>query len=167
MGDAIRAAEARLVARMTRVQAHYAARWRFRSYLLPAGLVAGALLVSFEIHRQPGGALVMSPLLAAAVYARIYGGVTAARVAVSLVMPIAIYEGYQTLALYTPLWSPFLVLALIGLCIERASCARYELGPDRRSAHDPAHMPGAYRAPPPQRPPPSPLDHWGRPVQLP
>ncbi len=147
MGEAIRAAEARLRAGVARARAKYAVRWRFRSYVLPIGLVAGALLVSVELGRQPGGALVMTPLLAAAIYSRVYGGITAARMAVALVAPVAIWEGFLTWEIYALSWAPFLWLALIGLCIERASSVRYELAPLRRSARDRAHTLAIYRAP--------------------
>ncbi len=145
MGEAIRAAEARLHARMADIEARYAVRWRLRSYGLPVGLVAGALLISLDFERQPGGALVMTPLIAAAIWSRAWGGITAARVSVALVAPIVLWVGYVTQGIYGVMWAPFLVLALIGLCIERASSVRYEPEPPRRSVPDPVHRPQAYR----------------------
>ncbi len=151
MGDAVRDAEARLAASVVRIRAKYAERWRFRSYVLPIGLVAGALLVSAEF-RQPGGMLTMTPLIAAAIWSRALGGITAARVATALVALVAIPEGFLTWETYAPSWAPFLWLGLIGLCIERASSARYDLTPPRQSEGRLARSLLTYRAPLSRRP---------------
>jgi hypothetical protein len=146
MGEAIRAAEARLRAEMARARDKYAVRWTIRSYVLPIGLMAGGLLISAAMGPPPTGALMpASPLITAAVFSRVFGGITAARVAAAIALPIVIYMGVSVGAVWY--WGE--VAALIGLCIERASCARYGLAPPRRSAPHRAHMPLAFRAPKP------------------
>lgn len=146
MGDAVLAANARLRAKIARIRPMHAARWRFRSYVTPIGLVAGALFVSAELGRQPGDVLMMMPLLTAAIYSRVLCGITAARISVALIMPVALWESIVTWNVYAPSWAPCLWLGLIGLCINRARTVRYERAPDRQSAPGPVHTPGAYRA---------------------
>ena len=161
MGEAIRAAEARLRAEMARVRAKYAARWRFRSFVLPIGLVAGGLLVAVEMGRPSPGALIpMSPLIAAAVFSRVFGGITAARVAAAITLPIIAYVGVIVGASWY--WGE--AAALIGLCIERARPVRYELRSSGRSAPDHADSPLACRAPLSWRPVSVRRGHFGRPA---
>ncbi len=163
MGDAIRAAEARLAARTARDRAKHAARWRARSYVLPVGLVACGLLVAVEMGRPSSGALIpASPLIAAAVFSRVWGGITAARVAAAITLPIIAYMGVTIGASWY--WGE--AAAIIGLCIEHVSYVRYELEPVRRSAPHPSHTPAADRAPPPWRPEISLIDRSGSPEAL-
>ncbi len=160
MGDAIRAAEARLAARTARDRSKHAARWRVRSYVMPVGLVACGLLVAVEMGHPSTGALIpASPLIAAAVFSRVWGGITAARVAAAITLPIIAYMGVTIGASWY--WGE--AAALIGLCIERASSVRYEIEPARRAAPHPAHTPAANRAPTPWRPEIFLIDHLGWP----
>lgn len=144
MGDAIRAAEARLSARAASLRAKHTARWGVRSYALPIGLVAGGLLVAVEMGHPASGALIpASPLIAAAVFSRVWGGITSARVAAAITLPIIAYMGVTIGASWY--WGE--AAALIGLCIQRASSVQYELEPARRSAPHPPHTPVANREP--------------------
>ena len=140
MGDAIRAAEARLRVRAARVRAQHSAQWRFRSYVLPLGLVGAGLLISIEMGPMRTGAPIpVAPLITAAVLARVYGGVTAARLAVAVALPIVAYIGIAIGAVWY--WAEG--AALIGLCIERGCSIRYDLGSPRRASVPPSHTPVA------------------------
>jgi hypothetical protein len=113
---------------------------------LPIGLQALGILISIEMGYQRTGALIpVAPLIAAAVFARVYGGVTAARVAVAISLPIVAYIG---IAIESVVYFGE-AAALIGLCIERASSVRYELGSPRPAAVPRSHTPVANLVPTP------------------
>ena len=136
MGARVDEAESRLLARMASARAKHAARWRFRSYVLPVGLVAVGLIVSAETGGHPGGwVLPLSPMLAAAVAARCLGGITAGRVAAALTAPLLLYALFD---IY-PQRYDFVVgalMVLIALCLEARIPASPR--PQHQSAYPPA-----------------------------
>ncbi len=115
MGARVDAAEARLLDRMSRARAKHAARRRFRSYVLPISLVAVGLLAA-DLAQRPGDVLSLSPLLAAAIFARVFGGVAGGRIAAAVGAPLSIYIG-----VVRPHWYPlFAGVGFIGLCVDAA-----------------------------------------------
>ncbi len=129
MDDRVAAAERRLIERMAQARASHAGQRRFRSYVLPIGLMAGGLFASAEMGHQPTGALMpVAPLIVAAVFSRTFGGVTAARVAAAIALPIVAYIGLRVGAIWY--WGEG--AALIGLCAG-ASWLRGLRVPNRRS----------------------------------
>ncbi len=113
MGTRVDAAEARLLDRMALARAKHAARRRFRSYVLPVGLVAIGLLAA-DLAQRPGDVLSLSPLLAAAIFARVFGGITGGRIAAAVGAPLSIYVGAAR-----PHWYPvFAAIGFIGLCVD-------------------------------------------------
>ena len=132
MGEETKAAEAHLLATMARERAKHAAERRFRSYVMPIVLSAGALLGSIAIGHQPGGVLIMptSVLITGAVLSRTYGGVIGARVAAASALPITVYIAIDAGAI----WHLGGAVAIIGLCFDASTFLPTPKAPWRRSA---------------------------------
>ena len=148
MGEGTRAAEERLFERMARARAKHAAHWRFRSFVLPIGLLAAGVFASVEIDTYNGVyGTPMAPIIAAAVVARVLGGITAGRVAALIGGPLSIYLAFVTQPL-TGLWylAPCNAITFTALCVDGASLLRW-IGPNRRSAASHADAPKARHTP--------------------
>lgn len=147
MGAAVEAATARLVDRMARARREAAVRQRFVCYVLPIGLVAISLFITVEAQIRIDGFIPITPLLAAAIYARVFGGVVAGRVATALVAPISIYIGWEVWEPTSPSWFASYMISLSGLCVGRVSIPQGLQGPLRQLGALRSERPLALRRP--------------------
>ena len=143
MNDRVAKAEERLRDRMAAARASHAAWRRSINYALPIGLMAVALLFSVEGHRDNVGFIPLTPELAAAVLARVFGGVRPGRFAVAMACPLALYIGLVDWVPFSAIWFGGYVAALIGLCVDVSwllgSKAPSHRSPGPRPLSPPAH----------------------------
>ena len=123
MGEGTRAAEARLLDRMARARSKHAALHRFRSVVLPIGMVAGGVFVSLGLYERATTitGIPFAPILCAVVLARVFGGVTAGRVATLIGMPLAGYLAAITLPAKLFFLFPVNAVTFIAVCLDGAS----------------------------------------------
>ncbi len=105
--------------RAAAARAKRAAQRRLYSYVLPAALMAAAILLSIDGGRNNLGFIPLSPPLAAAVFVRIRWGVTAGRIAVAMALPLVLYVGWNGLMPFEPIWFSGHIAALSALLSSR------------------------------------------------
>ena len=100
---------------------------RLRTYFSPVGLVAAALLM--ESGTRIDGYIPITPLLAAAIIARVWRGSDASRIAVAIVAPIALYISWEVWSPRSLVWFLSYSVALIFLCVRGSKSRGRRQGP--------------------------------------
>lgn len=143
MGALVDSAERKLCDRMMRARERGTIRRRFFFYVLPIGFVAIALLISLEMGEQRGVLIQVSPLIAAGIFARTCIGITAGRMAATIIAPILLYIGY--LNWHTGELGS--LLSITGLCFEPSMFVRGSIAPIRQSVNSLSVAPTEPRKP--------------------
>jgi hypothetical protein len=115
--EAMTDAELAAIPRLGPSEGHKPPFGRFLS--LPIGLLAVALLASVQFGGEPGHAVPISMLIAAAVGSRVFGGLAASRIAVALAAPISAYILAIHWQPHEIMWAVGVFLSFTGLCMSK------------------------------------------------